>query len=188
MQVVNCMYVSSVNNNNINFERKRLKIRIKGSEFEKHPESKKLLHDDINHNYWISEFFSKHRGKITVTSESIPMEVMNEYPRFLRRVQSTPYALPFDKFKSTKHIPVIKIICSYSRAFALRNLFKKPVRIEMKTPDNNNEMTWDKAIEYAQYYIKMLGHDTEENALRHGDNVLRDLEHIEGRRLQKEKP
>lgn len=179
------MYIAKMDNNNLNFN--SLRIKIKGAEFEKHQKDIQLIRDEILNNDGIKRFFSNHRGKITVTSEQVPVKVRYDYPRVLRKVPSTPYALPCDQFELEKQVPTIKIDCSYSRAFALRNLFRKPVWMNAGTKPNA-KTTWEECIEDTLRLIKMLGNDTKEDMLRRGDTKLRDFHHVEERRLQVEKP
>lgn len=179
------MYVSNVNDNNLNFE--RLKIKINGAEFQKHPEDGRLIKAAILNNKGIMDFFSNHRGKITVTSGYEPVKAVYAYPRCLRKVPSSPLALPIDQFELTVQKPVIKLNCLYSRAFALRNLFKKPVWINAGTRPNA-DTNWERCVNDALRVIKMLGKDTEKDMVNRGDNKLRDFHHVEERRLQVEKP
>ena len=171
--------------NNINFG--RLRIRIKGDGFRNHPEDMQLIRAAIKNNEGITDFFKNHRGKITVTSKSKALEHEQEYPRCLRKVPSTPYALPFDKFTTKVQAPFIEIACRYSRAFALRNLFRKPVWINAGTKPQVGK-TWKNCIDETLELIKMLGKDTPEYMAKRGDNKLRDFHSVETRKLQVEKP
>ena len=140
------MYISNKVNNNTNFERK-LKIKIKGDEFKKHPEDKIRVKNAIKENKELNEFFRHRRGSITVTSSSEPFMKEYEYPTCLKKVPSR--SLPFDMFEvqDTNYSTYIKVL--YGRCEGLKGLFKKPTWVEGGIKAPKGEMnTWKDCIDF----------------------------------------
>ena len=170
----------SQNNNNISFE--RLRIKIKGKQFKEFPEDAKRIKDAIKNDEGITDFFKTHNGKIEVTSSTTNVPVKYDYPYFLR---NKPDFME-DSFTVDRDFDQIDIKCTYNRAFALRNLFRKPVWIDFRTQPEKNS-TWQSCMNGALKLIKTLGKDTPEAMAGRGDTKLRDLFSVEARRLKVEK-
>ena len=157
-----------------------MKIRIKGQYFKEHPKTAYMIREAIWNNEGITDFFSNHRGKIVVSAKETVVPVKMEYPSFLKRH-------PHDCFYVDRKVPRIDIHCTYHRAFALRNMFRKPVWMNAGTKPNP-ETTWEKCIADAFELIKSLGKDTPESMKKRGDRLPRDFASVEARRLKVEKP
>ena len=136
--------------NNIAFK-KRLKIRIKGENFRKNPEDAKRIKAALENNPTIKKFFENHRGTITVTSGTIKVPVVLDYPDCIKKVPSR--SLPFDQFKTKAASYWTKILCQYHRAFALRNIFRKRVWIYGGIKNYDEVLSWDTCIDYTLRFI-----------------------------------
>lgn len=175
------MQVLNLNEQNPNFG--GVRIRIKGKLFKEHPEISTTIRDAIRNNENITDFFKKHTGKIEVISNENIIPIEYDYPDFLRK---TPHFIP-DTFTVNRNVPSIKINCTYWRAFALRNFFRKPVWINMGTKPNK-DTTVESCLNAALELIKCLGKDSPECIKKRGDTLPRDLFSVEARRLKVEKP
>ena len=179
------MQVSNVNDGNTNFG--HLRIKIKGAEFKKHPEDASLIKSWIKNDANITDFFKKHNGKIIVEASEIKVPVTFNYPWALRKVPSSSRVLPIDQFTLEKNVPSIDITCLYNRAFALRNLFRRPIWIKAGTGANESA-DWKWCMDSVKKLIARLGKDTPEDMAKRGDTLARDLASVEARRLKVEKP
>lgn len=159
------------NNNNPSF--RRLRIKIKGAEFKNNPGDMKLVKEAIKNNEIIRSFFSNHNGKIVITSGKEMVPITHDYPECLKKVPGR--SLPFDQFKVDTPNYYTNIECLYSRAFALRNLFRKPVHVNavIKAP-NGEVLTWKTCVNYT---IRLINEKL-------GDAISQ----CEERRLKIEKP
>ncbi|MBO7672292.1 hypothetical protein J6S88_02660 [bacterium] len=167
------MRISNIETSDLNFG--TVKIRIRGQYFKDHPKSAQMLREAILNDEGITDFFSNHRGKIVVSFKETVVPLKEE----LRT--------PEEGFREYRKVPRVDIHCTYHRAFALRNIFKKPVWMNAGTKPNP-ETTWEKCIADAFELIKSLGKDTPESMKKRGDRLPRDFASVEARRLKVEKP
>ena len=128
-----------------------------------------------------SKFFETHKGQIVLTAKEQKIPVKHYYPHCLREPGKPDY------FTAEHNVPFIDIICTYNRAFSLRNLFRKPVWLQAGTVINEST-NWTNCIKSALECIRMLGKDTPEDYLNRGDSLPRDLFSVEERRLKVERP
>ena len=150
MNISSIQNYSLKGNNNQSFQ--GLKIKINGTEFKNNLNDKKLIEDAIKNNEGIKKFFSNHRGKITVTSRTVKVPVVLDYPDFLKKVPSR--SLPIDQFTAERTSYCTNIKCEYKRAFALRNIFRKPVRVEAGIRNQKEVLSWDTCVDYTLKLIK----------------------------------
>lgn len=159
------------NNNDISF--RGLRIKIKGAEFKNNPGDMKLVKDTIKNNEIIKKFFSNHNGKISITSGKEIVPITHDYPECLKKVPGR--SLPFDQFEVDTPNYYTNIECLYSRAFALRNLFRKPVHVNagIKAP-KGEALTWETCVAYT---IRLIN-----------EELGNAISQCEERRLKVEKP
>lgn len=140
--------IQNQNFNNINDTSfGRLKIKIKGAEFKNNPEDMKLVKDTIKNDKIIKNFFKNHNGKIIITSGKETVPITYDYPECLKKVPGR--SLPFDQFELNTPNYYTNIECLYNKAFALRNLFKKPVHVNAGIKAPKGEMlTWKTCVDY----------------------------------------
>ena len=150
----------------------KLKVVVKGAEFEKNLRDKKLIEEAIKNDEGLKKFFSNHNGKITVTSGTVKVPVTHDYPECLKRVPGQ--SLPFDQFTLEEPSYCTNIKCEYNRAFALRNLFRKPVKVEAGVQNKNEVLSWNTCVDYTLRLIK--------------EKLADAIQGCEQRRLKVEKP
>lgn len=150
----------------------KLKIKVTGKEFKNSPQDKQLIIDTIRNNKGIQRFFNNHNGKITVISGCEMTPKTYDYAECLKKVPGR--SLPFDQFSLNVPNYNTYIKCEYNRAFALRNLFKKPVWVEAGIKNSKEILSWKTCIDYT---IKLIN-----------ENLADTLNNCEARRLKIEKP
>lgn len=162
-----------INNNPNNTAFGRLRIKIYGSEFRQHPYDKKRVLDALKNNEQLQQFFAKHKGKIKVTSGFVMKNKTHEYPDCIKIVPGR--SLPFDTFTTKAPSFYTNIQCTYNRAFALRNLFKRPVHVNAGIRASENDcLDWETCINFTLKLIK--------------ENLPESIIKCESNRLKVEKP
>lgn len=150
-----------------------LKIKVKGEYFKKNPDEKQKIIEYIKKNEGITEFFKKHHGKIEVKSSEVVVPVYYQYPACLQE-PFAPRGFYLDGL-----FPKMEINGTYKRAFAIRNLFRKPVWFEAHCGGVQGS-TWERCMNATLKFLDNFGEKNSANG--------KDLFSIETRRLKVEKP
>ncbi len=157
--------------NNLSFT--SLKIKVKGKYFKENPDEEKEVIKHIKGNEGLAEFFKKHHGTIEVKSSEVVVPVYYQYPACLQE-PFAPRGFYLDGL-----FPKMEINGTYKRAFAIRNLFRKPVWFNARC-GGTKDSTWEKCMDTTFKFIDNFGEKNSANG--------KDLFSIETRRLKVEKP
>lgn len=150
-----------------------LKIKVKGKYFKENPDEEKKIIEYIKKNKGLAEFFQKRHGKIEVKSSEVITAAYYRYPSCLQRPLE-PKGFYLDEL-----VPKMEINGTYKRAFAIRNLFRKPVWFEAHCGGVQGS-TWERCMNATLKFLDNFGEKNSANG--------KDLFSIETRRLKVEKP